>query len=111
MFRTIFNNLKLLYIFPVIAVIINYSSYNINDAKISMIIILLFAFIEYILIDIKNNACYWVSNNIKKIKNISKDCRDEIIKFMNRLILLDKIIYFGEILMVVRFVMILFEIK
>lgn len=110
-FRNIFNNLKLLYIFPIISIVVSHSSFSINDAKVSIIIILLFAFIQYVLIDIKNNACYWVSNNIKKIKDISKDGRDKIIKFMNGLLMLDKIIYFGELIMVIRLVLILFEIE
>ena len=51
-FRKIFSNLKILYIFPIIAVFINNSSFNISDAKVSMIFILLFSVITYILIDI-----------------------------------------------------------
>ena len=111
MFRTIFYNLKLLYIFPIIALIISNSSFNINDAKFSMIFVLLFVFISYMLIDIKNLGYYWVSNNIKKIKDISKEKRDKVLIFMNRLILLDKIIYFSELIMIIRFILILFEIN
>jgi len=106
-FRKIFSNLKILYIFPIIAVFINNSSFNISDAKVSMIFILLFSVITYILIDIKSQASMWISDNIKKIKGIDKDNSLKIISFINRLILLDKFIFFGELIMIIRFVVIL----
>ena len=49
----------------------------------------------------------WISDNIKKIKGISKDNSLKIISFINRLILLDKFIFFGELIMIIRFVVIL----
>jgi len=110
-FRIIFYNLKLLYIFPIIALVISNSSFNINDAKISMILILIFAFISYILIDIKREACFWVEKNLNKIKDITKENRGKLIGFMNKLILLDQIIYFGELIMIIRFALILFGIN
>lgn len=109
--RTIFYDLKMLYIFPIISLVISNSSFNMSDAKVSMIFIVVFAFISYILIDIKNEACYWVSNNLKKIKDISKDNREKVINFMNKLIFLDKFIYFGELIMIIRFALILLEIN
>ena len=111
LFRTIFCNLKLLYIFPIIAIIINNSSFNINDAKVSLVFLVIFTFISYILITIKNDSVYWVSNNITKIKDINKDNRIKVINLMNKLIFLDKVIYFGEIIMIIRLTLILFEIK
>ena len=110
-FRIIFNNLKLLYIFPVLALFINNSSFNVSDAKISVFILVIFAFISYVLIDIKSDGIYWVSNNLKKIKNVNKVNRDKIISFMNRLMLFDKFIYLGELVMVIRLVLIMLEIK
>lgn len=110
-FRIIFNNLKLLYIFPLIALFINNSSFNVNDAKISIFIVVLLSFISYILLEIKNNSIYWISNNLKKIKNINKNNREKIIKFMNNLILLDKFIYFGELIIIIRLVFIMLEIN
>ena len=110
-FRVIFNNLKLLYIFPLIALFINNSSFSVNDAKVSIFIGLVLSFISYILIEIKNESIDWVSNNLKKIKNINKDNRNKIINFMNRLILFDKFIYFGELIMVIRLVLIMLEIN
>ena len=110
-FRVIFNNLKLLYIFPLIALFINNSSFSVNDAKVSIFIGLVLSFISYILIEIKNESIDWVSNNLKRIKNINKDNRNKIISFMNRLILFDKFIYFGELIMVIRLVLIMLEIN
>lgn len=109
--RGVFSNLKLLYIFPVIALLISNSSFNVNDAKISIIFMFIFVFISYILIDIKNETYFWVSDNLKKIKDISKDNYIKIISFMNRLILLDKFIYFSELIMIIRFILILLEIN
>lgn len=110
-FRVIFNNLKLLYIFPLIALFINNSSFSVNDAKVSIFIGLVLSFISYILIEIKNDSIDWVSNNLKRIKNINKDNRNKIISFMNRLMLFDKFIYFGELIMVIRLVLIMLEIN
>jgi len=110
-FRVFFNNLKLLYIFPLLALFINNSSFSVNDAKVSIFIGVVLSFISYIIIDIKSAGVYWVSNNLKKIKNINKDNREKIISFMNKLILFDKFIYFGELIMVIRLVLIMLEIK
>ena len=110
-FRVIFNNLKLLYIFPLVALFINNSSFNVSDAKVSIFIGLLLSFVSYILIEIKSDGIYWVSNNLKKIKNVNKVNRDKVISFMNRLILFDKFIYFGELVMVIRLVLIMLEIN
>ena len=67
--------------------------------------------ISYILIDIKSQASIWISDNIKKIKDISKDNGLRITNFINRLILLDKFIFFGEFIMIIRCVLILLEIN
>lgn len=110
-FRNIIPNLKWVYILPIISVFINNSSFNISDAKVSVVIIAIFTFIIYTFIDIKGNACYWVSNNIKRIKDIGKDSSEKIISFMNKLILIDKFIFFGELIMIIRFVLIMLEIN
>lgn len=109
--RVIFSNLKMLYIFPIIALFISNSSFNVNDAKVSLIFVVIFTFISYILLDIRGQASYWVSENLKKIKDISKDNRVRIVNFMNRLVLFDKIIYFGELIMIIRFALIMLDIK
>ena len=110
-FRIIFSNLKILYIFSIIALFINSSSFYVSDAKVSIIFIVIFAFISYMLLDIRGQACYWVSENLKKIKDISKDNCLKIISFMNKLMLFDKLIYFGELIMIIRLVLIMLEVK
>ena len=110
LFRNMFSNLKILYIFPLITIFINNATYTLNDAKISLLFVGLFSFINYILYGIKNNACLWINDNISKIKEINKDNRDKIIKFINNILLFDKLILFGEMLMLFRFILILFEI-
>lgn len=111
LFRKIFSNLKILYIFPFIAILINNASYNISDAKVSIIFLGLFSVISYMIIDIKSQASEWISNNIKKIKEVSKDNSLKIVSFINRLLWLDKFIFFGELIMIIRFVMIMLEIS
>lgn len=108
--RIVFSNLKWLYIFPIIAIFINCSTYNISDAKVSMVFLLLFMFISYILIDIKTMACTWISDNLKNIKSINKENREKIIDFVDSVIFFDKFIFFGYLIMMIRFVVILLEI-
>ena len=110
-FRILFSNIKMLYVFPIVSLFISNSSFNINDAKVSILFLLLFAFISYVMLDIRGQAGYFVSENLNKIKDISKDNRDKIINFMNKLLFCDKIIYFGELIMIIRLVLIMFEIK
>lgn len=105
--RNVFSNLKLLYIFPIIVVLINNSSFNVNDAKSSIIFVLIFTFLSYIVLDIKSQGIYFISENIKKIKVISKEGKVQIVNFMNKLLLFDKIIYFGELIVIVRIVFIM----
>ena len=69
-FRNIFSNLKLLYFFPIIAVFISKVSFNVSDAKASLLFLLLFTFISYIVINVKSEAVDWVSGNIKKDKEV-----------------------------------------
>lgn len=108
--RAIFSNLKMMYIFPIISLFISNSSFNISDAKVSMFFLLIFAFISYIILDIRGQASYWVSENLEKVKEINKNNRLKIISFMNKLVLFDTLIYFGEVIMIIRLVLIMFEI-
>lgn len=108
-FRKIFANLKYLYLLPLIAIIINSQTYNISDAKVSIIFFSLFAIISYMIIDIKNNAILWISDKIVKIKDINKNNREKIVKFIKTIFTLDKLIFISELAMIIRCVMILLE--
>lgn len=109
LFRKIFSNLKTLYIFPIVALFINNASYNVSDAKVSMMFIILFSIITYIMIDIKTCAYNFICDNLNKIKDISKNSCLKILNFINRLILLDKLIFLGELVIIIRLVAILLE--
>ena len=95
---------------PLFALIINHSTYNISDAKISLIFIILFSVISYILIDIKCQVNVWISDNIRKINDINSVNKDKIVSYINKILFLDKLIFFGELVMIIRFVAIILEI-
>ena len=107
--KNIFPNIKCLYIFPLVCVIINSQTYNISDAKVSIVFFILFAIISYIVIDIKSNGIWNISNKINKIKDISTENRKIIINFMNRVNALDKLIFISALLMIIRCVMIILD--
>ena len=109
LFRNLFSNLKILYIFPILSLLINNLSFSINDAKVSIVMMFLFIFISYVVVDVKNTAYLWIIENFNKIKNINKDNSLKIFKFINILLLLDKFIFFGEFLIICRLILILFN--
>lgn len=111
LFRRVFNNLKILYIFPIIAIFINNATYSVSDAKVSIVFIILFGIISYMLYCIKSNACLCINDNIKKVKEINKDNRVMIINFINRILWLDKFIFLAELIMIIRCVLIILNIS
>lgn len=109
--RNIFNNLKLLYIFPIISLFISSSSFYVSDAKLSLIFLLTFTFIIYIILEIKGLAVDWINNNVEKIKEINDENKIKIVKFVNIFLLCDKLIYFGHFVMLFRLILIMFGFK
>lgn len=107
--RNVFSNLKILYIFPILSLLINNLSFSINDAKVSIVLMFLFILIGYIVIDIKNTAYVWIVENLSKIKDISKVNSLKIFNFINIVIWLDKFIFLGEFLIICRLILILFN--
>lgn len=105
--RSIIPNLKLLYLLPILAIGINMMTYNVSDAKVSIVFIILFSMLQYFLIDIKSNAIVWIYDNIKIVKEVNKDSKEKILKFINNIILIDKIIFISELLIIVRCVAII----
>ena len=101
-FRNLIPNLKLLYILPIISIMINNMTYNFSDAKISLVITSIFCIIGYILIKIKNEANNWLKNTIPKIKGTKKDIKEKILNFISYLNILDKIIFIGQSLIIIR---------
>lgn len=106
-FRKIIPNLKLLYIFPFIAIGINSITYGTSDAKIGILVLALCVFISYVMIDIKSAAKYWLNKNVSKISYVDKNGINSINNFIDRVILFDKLIFIGELLMIIRFVYII----
>lgn len=109
MFRKAFSNLKVLYLLPLVGILINNVTYNVSDVRVSIIFIIIFIFIAYMLIDIKSQVSVWICESLDKIKDISKDNCLKIKKFINKMMWLDKFIFFGELIMIIRFVAILLE--
>ena len=105
--KKIFPNLKVLYIFSILSLIINYLTYTISDAKVSLIIIGIFSVISYMLIDIKSDAGMWIISNIDKLEKINKKNEIRIINYINRIVLFDKLIFFGQLVMLIRCVYIM----
>ena len=102
-------NLKLLYILPLIAIIINSQTYNISDAKVSIVFFTLFAVVSYILIDIKGNGILLIQDHLDKVKAINRDNRGKIINFMSKIGVFDKLIFMSELIMIIRCVMIMLD--
>ncbi|MBQ8206647.1 MAG: zinc metallopeptidase [Bacilli bacterium] len=107
--KKIFSNLKLLYIFPIISLIININSYTVKDAEIGLILLSICVIISYLFINILNDSLVWINKNINKIKTISKDNRLSILNYLKNIITINKLIFFGELLIIIRLVSIMIE--
>lgn len=107
-FSKVINNLKYLYVLPIIAIIINSVGYNLGDARIGIPIVTLCAFVSYALIDIKNSAYRWLEMHLHKKLKIDKE---RVLKYINTIIMCDKLIFFGELIMIIRFVAIILGIN
>ena len=103
-FRKVFSNLKYLYIFPIISILANSITYTIGDARICLILLSFFSIISYFLVTIKENAFIWINDNIKKIKKIN---HQKILKIIKKELLFNKIIFYSEIIMLARFILII----
>ncbi len=107
--RKIIPSLRLLDLLGLISLIINYISVTINDAKIGIVILVIVMIIHYLYFGILCSSLEFIDKNIKKIKNIKKDSKEKIINFINRYMLCHKIQVMAEVIIVIRFVMIILE--
>lgn len=107
--RKIIPNLKLLYILPLLAVFINSQTYNFSDAKASVVVFIIIAVINYMFIGVKGNGVLSVSNNISKVKSINVENKKRIIDYMNKLLIMDRLIFVSELIMIIRSVMIILD--
>ena len=106
-FSKIVSNLKYLYIFPICAIFLNVFASSIGDAKIGLLIISICILISYILINIKSEGVSLIGNKINKV--MDKEDSFSIIVFLNRIILFDKLIFIGELIMIIKFVAIILK--
>ena len=110
-FKNIFNNLKILYIFPFIALFFNNISYTIPDAKLCIIITIICSIFTYIYASILTEATNWVSKNIKKVKSIDKENSKKIIDYQNTIIKLNNLTFLGELVVIIRMVAMIMSLK
>lgn len=101
-FRRIFSNLKLIYLFSIVALFVSNSVYTCSNAKIGIFLILFISLFNYIYMSIKLCGCSWVSDNIVKVNDISLENKKVIISYMYKFIYLDYIILISEGLMIIR---------
>ena len=104
----VLTNLKKLYVLPIVIVIVNSGTYNLGDARIAIPLVVICALASYMMIDIKNGAYLWLDEHINKKIKIDKE---KVLKYINRIIMIDKLIFFGELLMIIRFVAIILGIN
>ena len=109
--KNIVGNLKILYILPIFSIFLNFVLYSITDAWVGILLLSLFSFITFILINIKTNIYSWLCDDLEKIKEISKNYRLKIMNYINIIIVFDKLILVGEVLMIIRYIMILLVIN
>lgn len=107
--RKIIPSLRLLDLLGLISLIVNYISVNVNDAKIGIVIMGIIMIIHYLYFGILCNSLEFINKNIKKIKDINKDNKEKIINFINKYMLCHKIQVIAEVLIVIRFVMIILD--
>lgn len=108
-FRNVIPNLKCLYLLAILAVCVNGITYNVSDAKTSLLFLSLFSAVSYFIINIKTDALIWIDKHINKIKDIKKEDRNKIINLINNYIIFDKLIFIGELIMIIRFVSIIIK--
>lgn len=99
--KKVVNNLKLIYLFPLITIIIPYITYTKLDAQFGLIIILLSTIILYIQNNILSESFIWINSNIKKIKSLTKDNRKKVLNYLQKIINLNKYIFLGELVMII----------
>lgn len=105
--KKILSNLKLLYILPIIAVIFNGIDLGTIDAKIGIIFVGLLCVISYLLINVKTTVNIWIYGKMNKNKEITKKEKSNINNFLNKVLLCDKLIFIGELVMIIRFIAII----
>ena len=71
-----------------------------------MVIIL---FLRYLYVDILDSVYNFINDNIKKNKEIKERSRNNIISFVNKIILCHKIQFMADIIIIIRMVAIILD--
>lgn len=106
----ILSNLKYLYILPICAIFLNSTFTSLIDAKIGLCILVIFSVISYIFINIKTDSVSVIGNKLNRIKLVNRDERIMINNFLDKVILFDKFIFIGELIMIIRFLAVMLSI-
>ena len=109
--KKIFTNLKIIYLFPLVALFFNNIAYTIPDAKLCIIITIICSAFTYIYVSILTEATNWVNDNIKKVKSITKENSQKIINYQNSIIKLNNLTFIGELVIIIRMVSIIMSLK
>lgn len=110
-FRRFFSNLKWLYVIPLVVIFIISEINTTEDGVILGFLIFISIYFMYMFINIKNRAYYWIVMNIDRIKQINKKDQMKVINFINKMMLCDKFIFWGELVGFLKVVMILLNLK
>lgn len=110
-FKKIVSNLKILYIFPIVTVIINLITYTKGDARIGIMLVLVSTLVVYMINSIVMDASRWICDNIKKVKSVDKNGKDKIVNYFNNIVNLNRIIFIGELVSIIMMVAILIDFK
>lgn len=110
-FRRFFSNLKWLYVIPLVVIFIISQINTTDDGVILGFLIFISIYFMYMFINIKNRAYNWIVMNIDRIKQINKKDQMKVINFINKMMLCDKFIFWGELVGFLKVVMILLNLK
>jgi Zn-dependent membrane protease YugP len=96
--------IKMLYILPFISIFLSFSIFSYPDSVVGALCIVLFISITFLLIDVKKQTISLVKGNAKTKEQFDVE---NVISFMNRILLLDYCIIFGEMILLFRFILLM----
>lgn len=110
-FKIFFSNIKMVYLFSLVAIVVNIVSSTSTDAKVSLVIMTILIIFIYLYISILNDSYNWIYQNINKIKLLNKKNNLKVMQYINYIIIINKGIFLGELLIVIRMVAIILDFK
>ena len=97
--------------FSLVAIVVNIVSSTSTDAKVSLVIMTILIIFIYLYISILNASYNWIYQNINKIKLLNKKNNLKVMQYINYIIIINKGIFLGELLIVIRMVAIILDFK